>query len=512
MNRRDEIILLAVAAACVVAVLAVGRKPGVARGFPLDDAWIQMVYGRGIASEGRLAYNPGHSATGCTAPLWALCVAVPHLVAGEDTSAVVGGVMLIGALLFLWTVWLAADLVTRLSGQRLAGWVAGLAVATSAPLAVGAVSGMEVMLCAAVCLAAVRAAVTLHFARAGWWLALAAAARPEAAAVSAACFVFLAGRVARRHERMGAAALVQLVLPSLFVGVAILIHHQLASGRPLPSTFYFKQDFDPLALPGRLATTVTAILDRVPPLRWHLGWLALLGFVTPGVRARDMLPLVAGVSFVLAVAVASAPIDPAAFYHVRYDLPAVPLLAAGLVLAASHGGAHLERLWRQLPVALVLAVALLGSAATLVPAARHYHNDVRNINEVQVAMGCWLDTHLPADARIAATDAGAVRYFGRRPVVDVMGLNTPDLYWDRERFVLANPVDAAAFMLAWQRPVDRRALLIYQQFTTADYTVTSFPAMAQQVVLGRQGTTSRVAFEGIHSFDLIVRANRIQPP
>ncbi|MBU0743168.1 hypothetical protein KJ554_12575, partial [bacterium] len=159
------------------------------------------------------------------------------------------------------------------------------------------------------------------------------------------------------------------------------------------------------------------------------------------------------------------------------------------------------------PLLALLAVGLIGAAFTLAPTARRYHNDVRNIQEVQVAMGRWLDAHTPADARVAATDAGAVRYFGRRPVVDLMGLNTPELYWDRDAYVAAHPVDALAIMPAWVRPLDPSRLHTYATLRTRDYTVTSYPAMARQVVAGVPpgGGPARIAFRGLRRFHLDVR-------
>ncbi|MBU0740711.1 hypothetical protein KJ554_00005, partial [bacterium] len=102
MSRRDNILVIALAAAVAGAVLLVGRQPGFGVGFPLDDAWIHMVYGRSLATEGLLAYNPGVPATGCTAPLWTFVLGAMHaLLGGLSTNAVVIGVMACGAICHL---------------------------------------------------------------------------------------------------------------------------------------------------------------------------------------------------------------------------------------------------------------------------------------------------------------------------------------------------------------------------------------------------------------------------
>ena len=81
----------------LIPFVLLGRPAGLPPGFPLDDAWIHMVYGRSLASEGLLAYNPGVPSSGCTAPLWAVCVGLAHLLLGWiSTSAVVVGVKVAG--------------------------------------------------------------------------------------------------------------------------------------------------------------------------------------------------------------------------------------------------------------------------------------------------------------------------------------------------------------------------------------------------------------------------------
>jgi hypothetical protein len=70
-----------------------------------------------------------------------------------------------------------------------------------------------------------------------------------------------------------------------------------------------------------------------------------------------------------------------------------------------------------------LAVALV----TLAPAADRYAWGVQNINAMQVHLGRWVDAHLPRSATLAVNDIGAIAYFSRRPVIDLMGLVTPEI-------------------------------------------------------------------------------------
>ena len=54
------------------------------------------------------------------------------------------------------------------------------------------------------------------------------------------------------------------------------------------------------------------------------------------------------------------------------------------------------------------------------------------VEAMQVAAGLWLRDHLPDNAIVATHDAGAIRYFGERPVIDIHGIHTGELQ-HRER-------------------------------------------------------------------------------
>jgi hypothetical protein len=76
----------------------------------------------------------------------------------------------------------------------------------------------------------------------------------------------------------------------------------------------------------------------------------------------------------------------------------------------------------------------LGLAILVLPAAAgRYAWGVENINAMQVHLGQWVDRTLPRTARIAMNDIGAIAFFSRREVIDLIGLVTPEILPYRRR-------------------------------------------------------------------------------
>jgi hypothetical protein len=113
-----------------------------------------------------------------------------------------------------------------------------------------------------------------------------------------------------------------------------------------------------------------------------------------------------------------APYRGPAFQEGRYSIHLLPL--AVLVLAASAGTRPRIR-----PV--LLAAVLLATLVGLAPAAERYAWGVQNINAMQVHLGRWVDANTPRSAVLAVNDIGAIAFFSRRRVIDLMGLVTPDI-------------------------------------------------------------------------------------
>lgn len=394
-------------------------------GLPLDDAWIHLVYGRGLLESGLPEYNPGQAETGFTSPLQAgvavLAVALSSL--GPPVGLTL---KLLTLATTVPATLLAARLGERLGGPR-AGAIAALLLACSPTWAFSSVSGMEVGLCGSLVVGAFLAREQAGPLAAGLTLALAVLARPEAAMLAPLLGLGL-----------GLAGLLRLLLPPLLAGLSWMGFNLAITGRALPTTFYVKQGG--FALDG--LPTAAGILGSAWPV-FGVG-VGILAVVVAGVslRSRGLSAvglILAGPLWLAVVATSrSIGIDDQFYYFLRYFLPVEPLLmvlvGVGLSVASQHRLGLLA--WLALGVVLLLDLPELGRRRAL------YAWNCQNIEEMQGGAARFLARHAAVGDRVASVDAGLVRYGSGLPVVDVVGLNNhrilmepeqrPDLWTDPE--------------------------------------------------------------------------------
>ncbi len=112
-------------------------------GFPLDDAWIHQTYARNLAYYGQLAFTPGVTSAGSTAPLWSVLLSGGYWLGLPYQLWTYGlGIACLGL-----TGWTAARLSHRLFPEhRWLGPLTGLFCLLEWHLAWAAVSGMETIL------------------------------------------------------------------------------------------------------------------------------------------------------------------------------------------------------------------------------------------------------------------------------------------------------------------------------------------------------------------------------
>ena len=113
-----------------------------------------------------------------------------------------------------------------------------------------------------------------------------------------------------------------------------------------------------------------------------------------------------------------APYRGPGFQEGRYSIHLLPLAVA--VAVAPLAG--LTARWVRRGAALAL---LAGVLVALPGAASRYGWGIQNIEAMQVHLAHWVSDHTAPTARLGLNDVGAITYFSRREIVDLMGLVTP---------------------------------------------------------------------------------------
>jgi len=434
-----------VAAALLPLALFIVRERQIAgaAGFPLDDAWIHLHFARNLAAGAGFSYNPGTPVAGSTAPLWTLVLGTGAFVATASLAMAkaIGVVATVGTALVIRRASLAwgarADVAL----------VAAIALVWMGPVVWGALSGMEVSLAALLVAAALLAHARDHTFATAACAALAVLARPEALLLVP--FLVAARPLTLRRIALFAAVTIVAVAPAILFSLR-------TAGTPYPATAAAKVEGGLVGWLGgvREPAALTFVTRPAAFLSEWVAWLASIHWLLPFALALALVLTwkytgrVLGLVTLVLVAhplgmALLAPYRGPAFQEGRYSIHLLPLavlaLAVGLGsrgLAATDGddrsSAPTARRHGWM-VAAALMVWLALAAGTLVPAATRYGWAVQNINAMQVHLGRWVDAQIPKTARIALNDIGAIAFFSRREVIDLMGLVTPEIIPYRRR-------------------------------------------------------------------------------
>jgi len=404
------------------------------RALPLDDAYIHLVYARSLSERGRLEYNDGVPEAGMTSLLWAILES-PFLLLGRQAGfSPLLAIHLQNQLLAL-ALALAVFFWARESYASAGiGILAAGAVLLEPALGFSRFSGMEVLLSAALLVAACFTWQQARYAGAGIFLALALLARPENILLLGLCLVAEFFRAGPRRRWL------LLLLPPVLAGLLWALLNYSATGRPLPNTFYVKSKLGlDLAETGRL---IRAMVFGLPFFHWGAGFgLNLLG--AGGLlwrRKWRALPLVVFPwLLVLSVACTRDIVCLWAYVFHRYFQPCIPFLLVPWAAGAGWAARETLRLIRSRAERrgfrpAFAAAGLILVIASLIPwpgRMIHWRKllawNCSNIEEIQVRLGHWIAEHTQPSDRIAVYDAGAIRFYGQRRTLDLIGLNNHEI-------------------------------------------------------------------------------------
>jgi hypothetical protein len=406
-------------------------------GFPLDDSWIHAQFARNIATGHGFTYTGGEWVSGSTAPAWTLILAAGYAVLRN----IIAAAYLLGMIGQGVAGYYGFRIAELFGSPRPVAALAGTTVALAPVMTWGAVSGMEVPLSAALVLAGVYH--HFRFRHAESWrrhigmalLGASALARPENLAVVAV--VLMAGLFSREALAARAARFTRDGLISAVAFLPVLVFSYMTIGRPLPTTFYAKSGPGIVrAIETRDATMAKRDLLTFGPRAVQNFWFTLvdqfswgawllLPAILAGVAAAPsrrfsltVLAICLVVPFAMGITAPQRLKPDNVRYTAQLVVLAPPLIAVGV--------SHLFRGTSMVSLVVVVLLSVLTGWRT-VGRASEYAASVKNIQEIHVATGRWIDGHLPADALVAVNDVGAIAYFGQRRILDLEGLVSPEV-------------------------------------------------------------------------------------
>lgn len=399
--------LLVAAVAAGIILYWGGQRP---YALAVDDAFITYRYAHNLRQGFGLVFNPGEPVLGTTAPLWALLLAAAHFVVDDLPWLGHWG----GVACWVAAAWLALALLWG-AGRPVGGMMAALLLALQ-PLFLHNL-GMESHL-----------VVALMLGTAWAWLGgrqrltmLLAAALLLARQDSALWLLLLGLEVWRREGRLPwrvAAGTVLLTLPWFLFA-------WWQYGSPLPNSASAKMGQASMmvvagqgAFARRLGEVVAQFLPWWGAAAWVTAVAGGLAVIWRQERRFGWLPAWALLYGAIYTGLGVA----------NFDWYFIPLVAALNLIAALGLGALLgegrPQMGRWAPAAglLLLLLWLPFQWRALAQTAA-----LRGHRPAYTAIGHWLAQNTPPQADVAAIEIGVIGYYSQRPLLDTMGLVSPDM-------------------------------------------------------------------------------------
>lgn len=481
--------------------------------FPLDDAWIHRVYSRSFAYGHGFEYNDGSQEAGLTSPLWAVVTCPAHWLEIFGTRYVVIAVKLIGVLLGITVVQAINKIASHITGSRITAVIAASLFALEPRFLFSSLSGMESNLLIALWTSASAALLAGKCLPAMVLFSLTPVTRPEAVVILPLSIVVLFFIVRRSRNTAEKFSWIILFIPILlWLGFC-----KLSTGHWLPNTFYLKatpfhlgtkelhvawQALSqhglaslPIFLPGVVAyvlwclkpkntnAKLSLLLVVVAPVAYLFGVVGTRSIVLDGyywTRWIDPASLMLTVTFCLGYAIIlSGIVDQSVILSGRYFLQVKYRAAVVLITAAGFTG-------------VILTTEFF--IETFNDRRSHLANDSRAINIINVQTGKWINKHTPQNSTVGVNDAGAIRYFGKRRTVDLIGLNNSDITFGKlPRYLALAGVDWLAvfpfFLNSTVSPsyINKHFnLRVVYKIPVEEYTVCNCPKQTTKIILERK--------------------------
>jgi len=472
-------------------------------GYPLDDTWIHLAFARNVASGLGFGANAHEPTPGATSPLWVMLLAPGFLFGAVHATWpwILAAFVLAAAGVACGALVLALVRTTVPDAPPSAAWlglVCAVTVVWTAPLVWSAAGAMEVPLFVALISAALLAFATRR--SRGWrgglvWGALAGAtalARPEGLILAPLFAVILLWRPTRGALLEAGAG----ILACAVVYSPSVVFCLRTSGLVFPNTFYAKTTALVAGGPDvQFLRGVVAVLRGISPVGLAALFVGLAGTVVALWRRVDARGVAATAGFAVGLPLAYAVMGRTTFFAPfagNFGRYLYPVLPPALVLGFWTVAWAMFALPRRAVVLVGLVLVVLAPVLSVPKAldtARLYRHNVRDVNTMQVAMAHSLETKLAPGDLVAANDVGALAYFTKFRVLDLIGIvSTPTLRALAPANKEPNAMARAHYaLLLKERPV---ALVVFPQWFDAPLRALGPIAQPIETITNQSNITS----------------------
>jgi hypothetical protein len=403
--------------------------------FPLDDSWIHLTFARNLIEYGSFSYFKNQLVTaGSTSPLYTFILAALYYFSKNEFIIS----YIIGLCSFAISVYFIFRLV-RLhftSGMWLA-FIVALLLALQADINLIAVSGMETTMFIALIIISLFYYKKKNYKTLGIFLGLLLWCRPDALVLWLALILdYLIRMFLERNKKDSSASMKALLIPFSFAaGMALIyfIFNLYLSGSLLPNTFGSK-----LATYGYNSRTdflknhVLGLFTGPEFILFFIPFLISAFIIIKGIILKNYNDF--SVYFIFLVGLISVYwlLIPFSGSFGRYLMPLIPVY----IILSVHGMKIIsEFLYNKFKSAsfsyIVLTcyfvASIIISIIFLVEWSDIYTQSCKYYNERHVAAGKWIFNNTPQNAVVAAHDIGAIEFYGKRKLVDMVGLVSPEI-------------------------------------------------------------------------------------
>jgi arabinofuranosyltransferase len=401
-----------VAAAGVAFFLA--REHDIARlwGFSLDDSWIHATVARNLADGHGYSFNPGEPTGGSTSPLYTFLLAGLFAIVGPTLWAAksIGIAAHIAAAVLLFR-----SLGAALPASRWINFTLAVATAASPSLLWAAVSGMEISLYILLFVIGLQCYLKEKYVLATTFWCLGVWVRPDGVVLAILAVVFPRGTPIRR-----AAVFLGLLVPYVLFNLAV--GHSL-----FPASVAAKAHWA-----GFDVHHIVKFLGAQEPF-WGIAAksfgtvlhspLLIAGAVIGGLVGGSACRLLLAYTVLVELGFALVAADPGPQH--RYVIPLIPAVA---ILAAFgwHGALARVQLHAKAAAQLLTGALILAPVPAALPRMAEAHGwNVQNINGMHRFLGESMRRLTSPSDTLATNDIGAIGFFSRRYVVDLVGMISP---------------------------------------------------------------------------------------